>query len=82
MKRIDTFLVEHQLAESREQAKRLILAGAVTVNGDSMIKPGQRVPTDAKVVVKAQQKYVSRGGLKLEKALSTFGVDVRDRGCP
>ena len=79
MQRIDTFLVEHQLVESREQAKRLILAGAVTVDGDSMIKPGQRVPADAKVVVQAQQKYVSRGGFKLEKALSTFGVDVRDR---
>ena len=79
MKRIDTFLVEHQFVESREQAKRLILAGAVTVNGDSMIKPGQRVPADAKIVVQAQQKYVSRGGFKLEKALSTFGVNVRDR---
>ena len=79
MQRIDTFLVEHQFVESREQAKRLILAGAVTVNGDSRIKPGQRIPPDAKVVVQAQQKYVSRGGLKLEKALSTFGVDVRNR---
>ena len=79
MKRIDTFLVEHQFVESREQAKRLILAGVVTVNGDAMIKPGQRVPADAKVVVQAQQKYVSRGGFKLEKALSTFDVNVRDR---
>ena len=79
MQRIDTFLVAHQFVESREQAKRLILAGAVTVNGDASIKPGQRVPADAKVVVQAQQKYVSRGGFKLEKALSTFGVDVRDR---
>ena len=79
MQRVDTFLVEHQLVESREQAKRLILAGAVTVNGDSTIKPGQRVPADAKVVVQARQKYVSRGGFKLEKALSTFGVEVRDR---
>ncbi len=79
MQRIDTFLVEHQFVESREQAKRLILAGAVTVNGDSNIKPGQRVPVDAKVVVREQQKFVSRGGLKLEKGLSTFGVDVQDR---
>ena len=79
MQRIDTFLVEHQFVDSREQAKRLILAGAVTVNGDSNIKPGQRVSADAKVVVQAQQKYVSRGGFKLEKALSTFDVDVRDR---
>ena len=79
MQRIDIFLVEHGLAESREQAKRLILAGAVTVNGNTRIKPGQRVPADAKVVVQEPQKYVSRGGLKLEKALSIFDVNVQDR---
>ena len=79
MQRIDTFLVEHGLAESREQAKRLILAGAVTVNGDTRIKPGQRVPDDAKVVVQEPQRYVSRGGFKLEKALSIFDVEVQNR---
>ena len=78
-KRIDTFLVEHDLVESREQAKRLILAGAVTVNGNSRIKPGQRIPSDAKVVVQQQQKYVSRGGFKLEKALRTFDINVQNR---
>ena len=79
MQRIDIFLVEHDLAESREQAKRLILAGAVTVNGNAKIKPGQRIPADAEVVVQEQQKYVSRGGFKLEKALSIFEVDVQNR---
>lgn len=79
MQRIDTFLVDRQFVNSREQAKRLILAGAVFVNGDPNIKPGQRVSPDAKVVVREQQKYVSRGGFKLEKALSTFDVNVRDR---
>ena len=79
MQRIDTFLVEHDLVESREQAKRLILAGAVTVNGNSRIKPGQRIPSDAKVIVQQQQKYVSRGGFKLEKALRTFDINVQDR---
>ena len=79
MQRIDTFLVEHDLAESREQAKRLILAGAVSVNGNTRIKPGQRIPMDAEVVVQERQKYVSRGGFKLEKALMTFDVDVRNR---
>ncbi len=78
-KRIDTFLVEHGLVESREQAKRLILAGAVTVNGNSRIKPGQRISSDAKVVVQQPQKYVSRGGFKLEKALRTFDINVRNR---
>ena len=79
MQRIDIFLVEHDLAESREQAKRLILAGAVTVNGNAKIKPGQRIPADAEVVVREPQKYVSRGGFKLEKALSIFEVDVQNR---
>ena len=79
MQRIDTFLVEHDLVESREQAKRLILAGAVTVNGNSRIKPGQRIPSDAEVIVQQQQKYVSRGGFKLEKALRTFDINVQDR---
>ena len=79
MQRIDTFLVEHDFVESREQAKRLILAGEVTVNGNTQIKPGQQIPTDAKVVVKQQQKYVSRGGLKLEKALRVFDVNVQNR---
>jgi len=79
MQRIDIFLVEHGLAESREQAKRLILAGAVTVNGNNQIKPGQRVSADAKIVVQAPQRYVSRGGFKLEKALSLFDVDVENR---
>ncbi|MCY3721026.1 MAG: TlyA family RNA methyltransferase [Candidatus Poribacteria bacterium] len=79
MQRIDTFLVEHNLVESREQAKRLILAGAVTVNGNARIKPGQRIPADAEVVVQQQQKYVSRGGFKLEKALHTFDINVHNR---
>ena len=79
MQRIDLFLVEHGLAESREQAKRLILAGAVAVNGNIRIKPGQRVPPDAKIVVQKPQRYVSRGGLKLEKALSLFEVDVENK---
>ncbi len=79
MQRIDTFLVEHNLVESREQAKRLILAGAVTVNGNASIKPGHRIPDDAEVIVKEREKYVSRGGVKLEKALSTFNIDVQNR---
>jgi len=79
MQRIDTFLVEHDLVESREQAKRLILAGAVRVNGNARIKPGQRIPAGAKVVVQQEQKYVSRGGFKLEKALGTFDINVQNR---
>ena len=67
------------MVESREQAKRLILAGAVTVNGNARIKPGQRIPSDAKVIVQQHQKYVSRGGFKLEKALRSFDINVQNR---
>ena len=77
--RIDTLLVARELVESREQAKRLLLAGSVLVNGHLQTKPGHRVPTDAEIVVRTPQKYVSRGGMKLEKALRVFGVDVRNR---
>ena len=51
----------------------------MTVNGNAKIKPGQRIPSDAKVVVQQQQKYVSRGGFKLEKALRTFDINVQNR---
>lgn len=79
MQRIDTFLVDQHFVESREQAKRLILAGAVTVNGNAKIKPGHRIPPDAAVAVAHQQKYVSRGGFKLEKALRTFDINLDNR---
>ncbi len=79
MERIDTFLVTRNLAESREQAKRLILAGAVAVNGNRRIKPGHRIAPDAAVTVKGREPYVSRGGLKLEKALRVFDVTVQNR---
>ena len=51
----------------------------MTVNGNARIKPGQRVPPDAEVVVQQQEKYVSRGGFKLEKALRTFDINVQNR---
>jgi 23S rRNA (cytidine1920-2'-O)/16S rRNA (cytidine1409-2'-O)-methyltransferase len=76
--RLDTLLVEHGLAESRERAKRLILAGEVIVSGSNQVKPGQLISLDAEIVVKQPPRYVSRGGLKLEKALQVFQVDVRD----
>jgi len=64
------------LAESREQARRLIMAGQVSVNGDIADKPGTRVPLTAEIHVKARPTYASRGGLKLEAALTAFGVDA------
>jgi 23S rRNA (cytidine1920-2'-O)/16S rRNA (cytidine1409-2'-O)-methyltransferase len=69
-------LVEQDLADSREQAQRLIMAGQVTVDGQPSDKPGRRVPVDAQVCVVAGLPYVSRGGFKLEAALDAFGLEV------
>ena len=76
--RLDTLVVQRGLVESRERAKRLILAGEVIVSGSAQVKPGQLISSDAEIVVKQPPRYVSRGGLKLEKALQVFQVDVRD----
>ncbi len=75
--RLDVLLVKKGLVESRTQAQRFIMAGAVRVNGQVVTKAGTRVPTDAEVAVEAAQPYVSRGGYKLAAALDTFGVDVQ-----
>lgn len=74
--RLDTLITDRELVDSREQAKRLILAGEVLVDGEPHSKPGQSVPADASIEIKQPLRYVSRGGLKLEKALRVFGVDV------
>ena len=74
--RLDRLLVERGLAPSREQARRLIMAGEVQVGGRVVDKPGRLVPEDAPVEVRRQPRYVSRGGLKLEAALDRFGLDV------
>ncbi len=76
-KRLDTLLVERGLAPSREQGRRLIMAGQVRVAGQVMDKPGRRVPADAPIVVQGRMPYVSRGGLKLAAALERFRLDVR-----
>ncbi len=75
--RLDTLVVQRGLIESRERAKQLILAGEVIVSGSAQVKPGQLISPDAEIVVKKPPRYVSRGGLKLEKALQVFQVDVR-----
>jgi 23S rRNA (cytidine1920-2'-O)/16S rRNA (cytidine1409-2'-O)-methyltransferase len=73
--RVDAMLWARGLCDSREQAKRLILAGKVR-SGDRLIdKPGMRLPEDAPLEVKEKPRYVGRGGLKLEGALAEFGVD-------
>ena len=76
MARLDQELADRGLCESREQAKRAIMAGQVTVNGQPARRPSDTVrPGDALALV-AAEKYVSRGGFKLEHALRHFGLDV------
>jgi len=77
--RIDQLLVDRSLAPSHAQAKSLIMAGKVLVNDVVIDKPGTLVSHDANVRLKDISKYVSRGGLKLEKALSEFSIDVRNK---
>ena len=79
--RIDQLLVERGLAESRQKAQALILAGSVLVNKQKAEKPGQTVAFDAEIQLLDQLPFVSRGGLKLNAALSHFGVDVRGAVC-
>lgn len=79
--RLDSLLVERQLCDSRQQAQRLIRAGSVRVNQQVIDKPGTTIRADAAIVVAQKPPYVSRGGLKLEKALKTFAVTVKGRIC-
>jgi 23S rRNA (cytidine1920-2'-O)/16S rRNA (cytidine1409-2'-O)-methyltransferase len=76
MIRLDQALVERGLCESREKAKRLILAGQVRVNGQPARKPSDQVKPGDTLALDAPEKYVSRGGHKLEHALLHFRLDV------
>ena len=76
--RLDVLVVDRGLAESRQQAQRLIMAGRVRVDDRPVDKPGTRVPTTADVAVEGSLPYVSRGGYKLAAALDAFQLDVRD----
>ncbi|MGM9926201.1 MAG: TlyA family RNA methyltransferase [Bacillus sp. (in: firmicutes)] len=78
--RIDVLLVEQGLAETREKAKRAIMAGLVYANEERLDKPGEKIPADTILTIKGKvMPYVSRGGLKLEKAIKEFGLDLKDR---
>jgi 23S rRNA (cytidine1920-2'-O)/16S rRNA (cytidine1409-2'-O)-methyltransferase len=79
--RLDTRLVALGLAPSREKAKRLILAGAVRVNGQIAAKPSDLVDEAAMLAVEAAEKFVSRGGYKLEAALNAFHISCQDAVC-
>jgi 23S rRNA (cytidine1920-2'-O)/16S rRNA (cytidine1409-2'-O)-methyltransferase len=75
-KRLDQLILERGLAPTREKARALVMAGAVTVNGQVEDKPGSRIDESSTLEVLSGPRYVSRGGLKLEKALREFGLDV------
>lgn len=79
--RLDQLLVSRSLCASREQGKRLILAGEVLVNEEPVTKAGQLVADDAVIRIKQPPKYVSRGGFKLEGALAHFGISVEGKVC-
>jgi len=77
--RLDQIIHERGLSDSREKAKRLILAGEVRVEGfDGLLKPGQKIASDAKIIIKNRPKYVGRGGLKLDRALDEFPIDPKE----
>ena len=78
-RRVDTLMTEKGLAESRERARALVMAGKVLVDGEAMIKPGAMVGEGVVVEVLEGLPFVSRGGLKLDHALDQFDVDVRGR---
>ncbi|MEZ4667061.1 MAG: TlyA family RNA methyltransferase [Anaerolineae bacterium] len=79
--RVDILLFERGLAPSREKAKAMVMAGEVEVNGHTVSKPGTQIESDALITLKAKPRFVSRGGEKLEHALTYFGLNVEDRVC-
>ena len=79
--RIDQLLTLRGVCESREQAQRAIMAGRVTVDGRKAEKPGLQVSLDARVEVEGAERYVGRGGLKLEAALADFQISPKGKTC-
>ena len=80
--RLDTLLVRQGYYESREKAKRAIMAGIVFVNGQKSDKAGNMIDTEAEIFVKENIcPYVSRGGLKLEKSMKYFDLDLTGDVC-
>ena len=80
--RLDQYLVQHGMIQSRERAKALIMAGVVFVNEQKVDKAGEMIKEDAKVEVRGHDiGYVSRGGLKLEKAMQCFPLTPRGKVC-
>jgi len=79
--RADVLVAERGLAESRARAQRLILAGQIWSGERRVEKSGELVPSDTPLELRGGERFVSRGGEKLDGALETLGVDVRDTTC-
>ena len=80
--RLDVLLVERGMQESRQKAQAVIMAGSVFVSGQRVDKPGTAVPEDAPIEVRGGGlRYVSRGGLKLEKAMQTWPITLMGKTC-
>lgn len=80
--RLDVLLVKRNLAASREKAKAVIMSGSVYVDGQKEDKPGTSFPEEVQIEVRGNTlPYVSRGGLKLEKALKNFDISVEGKVC-
>ena len=80
--RLDQYLVDNGLVQSRERAKALIMAGVVFVDEQKVDKAGEKISDDAKVEVRGKDiGYVSRGGLKLEKAMQAFPLTPNGKVC-
>lgn len=80
--RLDLLLVQRNIVSSREKAKDIIKGGQVFINGKSCLKPSQVFSDDAEIEIRGETlKYVGRGGLKLEKAIEVFSLDLKDKVC-
>jgi len=79
--RLDILLVKRGLAVSRSQAQGLVLAGEISVDGETITKSGTLVKEDALIEIKKTIEYVSRGGLKLEKAIREFSIEIDGKIC-
>jgi len=77
--RLDKLLVERGFFDSREKARAAVMAGVILVNGVLIDKSGHKLSRECKIEVKEKMRYVSRGGLKLEKAIRAFNIDLSGR---
>lgn len=79
--RIDVLIVNRGLLESREKARAVIMSGQVYIDEQKIDKPGTKVDIDSNIEIRETLKYVSRGGLKLEKAMNIFDINLNDKIC-